>query len=94
LPLAYRWRRCFETTFRLVRGFVAVSLASFAVIRPDFSFAARSMIPANILPASPPLAGLPECQIAGSSAARISSKLPSLLTLFGANAAMSRSPDH
>ena len=51
------------------------------------------MIFANIAPVSPPLAGRFECQIAGLSSARMSSKSPSLFTLRGANSAMSRSPD-
>src|SRR5436305_274099 len=50
----------------------------------------------SMRPASPPTAGragLLDTQIAGVSAARISSKSPSDLTLFGANSVMSTSPD-
>src|SRR5436190_1836397 len=61
--------------------------------RPAFRLAARSIIVASIAPASPPRAGRFDVQTAGISAARISSKSPSLLTLFGANSVMSTSPD-
>ena len=47
--------------------------------------AARSMTSASMAAASPPLVGPFEIQIAGVSSARMSSKSPSLLTLFGAN---------
>ena len=50
------------------------------------------MIRANMAPASPPFAGRLECQIAGVFSPRMSSKSPSLFTLFGANVVMSRSP--
>src|SRR4029453_3468346 len=50
------------------------------------------MISASIVPVSPPLAGRFVFQIAGVSAARMSSKSPPLFTLSGANSAMSRSP--
>ena len=39
------------------------------------------MIVASIAPASPPLAGRFDCQTAGVSSARMSSKSPSLFTL-------------
>jgi len=68
--------------------------AGFAA-RPALIAAAFSMICAIILLASPPFMPEPvDVQIAGVSAARISSKSPSLFTLFGANSAMSTSPAH
>src|SRR5437867_6659040 len=65
-----------------------------APARSAFRFAARSIIVASIAPASPPLAGRCDAHTAGSSSARMSSKSPSLLTLFGANSVMSTSPAH
>src|SRR3972149_688985 len=47
---------------------------------------------ASIAPVSPPLAGRFDSQTSGRSAARMSSKPPSLFTLRGANSAMSTSP--
>ena len=68
-------------------------LSSFRTARdPAFRAAARSMIASSISPASPPFAGRFEIQTSGLSAARMSSKSPSLLTLCGANSVMSTSP--
>ena len=53
---------------------------------------ARSTIFWNMAPVSPPSAGRCEIQIAGLSSARMSAKSRSLLTLSGANSAMSTSP--
>ena len=50
------------------------------------------MIFLNIAPVSPPCAGRFDSQISGLSAARMSSKSPSLLTLRGANSVMSIGP--
>ena len=50
------------------------------------------MILSNIAPASPPCAGRCEIQMSGLSCARMSAKSPLLLTLSGANSAMSTSP--
>ena len=52
------------------------------------------MIESNIFPVSPPSAGRFERQMSGSSADRISAKSPPLLTLSGANSAMSIGPAH
>ena len=57
-----------------------------------FVAAAFSIISSSILPVAPPLAGRFDVQIAGVSAARMSSKSPPLLTLSGANSAMSTGP--
>ena len=50
------------------------------------------MISSSILPVAPPFAGRFDFQIAGVSAARMSSKSPPLFTLSGANSAMSTGP--
>src|SRR6188474_1597651 len=72
-----------------VRGASAASARS---ALPALIAAAFLMIDASIAPVSPPLAGRFETQMSGLSAASISSKSPSLLTLRGANSAMSTSP--
>ncbi len=61
---------------------------------PAFIASARLMIESNIFPVSPPSAGRLERQMSGSSADRISAKSPPLLTLNGANSAMSIGPAH
>src|SRR5438045_1012014 len=79
------------------RAFFAVFAAfvvrvSAFVLLAAFKAAARSIMRASIAPASPPAAGRPArfvTQTAGVSSARMSSKSPSLLTLFGANSVMS-----
>src|SRR5262249_31426574 len=67
-----RFRGCF---------FVVSSFRGRLSARPAFNVAARSIIFASMAPASPPFAGRLDRQIAGVSAARISSNSPSLLTL-------------
>src|SRR5436190_1504468 len=75
-----------------VAAFVDAGAAPGALARPAFKAAALAMIASSISPASPPLAGRCDCHTSGLSAARMSSKSPLLLTLRGANSAMSRSP--
>src|SRR5919106_493141 len=71
--------------------FVVARVAT-APERSALSLAARSMMVASMAPASPLLAGRFDVHTAGVSSARMSSKSPSLLTLFGANSVISRSP--
>src|SRR6188768_2558745 len=70
----------------------AAASGSSGTATPALIAAAFLMIDATIAPVSPPLAGRFETQMSGLSAASISSKSPSLLTLRGANSAMSTSP--
>jgi hypothetical protein len=81
-----------RSTAFVVFGCVALPLFA-SPLRPALISAARAIICSNAAPVSPPFAGRFDSQMAGLSSARMSSKSPSLLTLRGANSAMSTSPD-